>query len=75
MGRVLVKHEDYPRAEVHEIFSPEGSFTLQAGTWGLQGIVAIPGRPGDDVFFVTYGQKLGTHEFDDSIPWGFYYEA
>jgi hypothetical protein len=53
LARALVKYEDYTRAEVHDLFSPHGAFTPQAGTWRLQGIVAIPDRPGDYVFFVT----------------------
>jgi len=57
----------YTREEVHSIFSPETIFTPQAGTWGLQGIVRVPDRQGDWVFFVTFGQRQGEHEFDESI--------
>ena len=42
-------------------------FTPQAGTWGLHGIVKIPDREGDFVFFVTFGQEQGDHAFDESI--------
>jgi len=66
-ARSLVTLESYSREEVHRIFSPESTFTPQAGTWGLQGIVQIPGRPGDYIFFVTYGTKTETHEFEESI--------
>jgi hypothetical protein len=52
---------------VHEIFSPETNFTPQSGTWGLQGILRIPGRTGDFVFFVTFGSKQGRHTFDEGI--------
>jgi hypothetical protein len=52
---------------VHDIFAPDVPFTPQAGTWGLQGIVAIPDRPGDYVFFVTLGQRQGEHVFDEGI--------
>ena len=57
----------YNRRDVHSIFSPETIFTPQAGTWGLQGIVSIPEREGDWVFFVTLGQTQGDHAFDESI--------
>lgn len=42
-------------------------FVPQAGTWGLQGIVGVPDRPSDYVFFVTFGQAQGDHEFDEFI--------
>ena len=42
---MLIPYEDYAREAVHGIFAPETTFTPQAGTWGLQGIVAIPERP------------------------------
>lgn len=58
---------DYTREEVHGIFSPNTKFTPQAGTWGLQGIVRVPARPGDWVFFVTFGKEQGEHVFDESI--------
>jgi hypothetical protein len=57
----------YSREEVHGIFSPETTFTPQAGTWGLQGIINIPNREDDFVFFVTYGQSQGDHEFDEGV--------
>ena len=57
----------YTREEVHQIFSPDTKFTPQAGTWGLQGIVRIPDRINDFVFFVTYGQSQGSHDFDEGI--------
>jgi hypothetical protein len=59
--------ESYTREEVHEIFSPDTRFTPQRGTWGLQGIVAIPERPDSYVFFVTFGRIQGDHAFDESI--------
>jgi hypothetical protein len=58
---------DYTREDVHSIFSPTTTFTPQAGTWGLQGMIRIPDRRGDWVFFVTYGQVQGDHTFDESI--------
>lgn len=39
----------------------------QAGTWGLHGIVDVPDRPGDYIFFVTFGQAQGDHQFDEFI--------
>ena len=53
MTRPLEKYKDYTREEVHAIFSPNTRFTPQSGSWGLQGIIQIPGRDGDFVFFVT----------------------
>lgn len=63
----LTLWSDYTREDVHSIFSPNSTFTPQAGTWGLQGIVRIPDREGDWVFFVTFGQQQGDHAFDESI--------
>lgn len=63
----LALWNEYTRKDVHAIFSPGTIFTPQAGTWGLQGIVRIPARHGDWVFFVTYGQAQGEHVFDESI--------
>jgi len=65
--RELKLYEDFSREEVHGIFSPETKFTRGSGTWGNHGIVAIPDRPGDCVFFVTFGQKQGEHEFDEGV--------
>lgn len=58
---------DYSRRDVHGIFSPHTPFTPQAGTWGLHGIVSIPDRDHDFVFFVTLGQQQGDHLFDEGI--------
>ncbi len=57
----------YTREDVHSIFSPDTVFTPQSGTWGLHGIVKVPDRIGDWVFFVTLGQIQGEHTFDESI--------
>lgn len=64
---VLVLHADYSRQLVHTIFSPDTVFVPQAGTWGLHGIVDVPHRPGDYVFFVTFGQTQGSHQFEEFI--------
>jgi hypothetical protein len=65
--RELILYEEYFREEVHDIFDSDSKFTPQAGTWGLQGIIQIPERARDYVFFVTFGQKQATHEFDEGI--------
>ncbi len=65
--RALKLWDFYSRSDVHQIFSPNTKFTPQSGTWGLQGIVRIPERDGDFVFFVTFGQSQGDHQFDESI--------
>ncbi|SHK74242.1 DUF3427 domain-containing protein [Desulforamulus aeronauticus] len=67
MVRPLRKYSDYSRDEVHNIFSPHTTFIPQAGTWGLHGIVKIPNREKDYVFFVTYGQSQSGHTFDEGI--------
>jgi hypothetical protein len=65
--RSLTLWQTYTREEVHDIFSPDTPFTPQAGTWGLQGIVSVPDRPGSYVFFVTFGRTQGDYAFDESI--------
>jgi hypothetical protein len=65
--RSLTLWQTYTRQEVHDIFSPDTIFTPQAGTWGLQGIVSVPGRAGSYVFFVTFGRTQGEYSFDESI--------
>lgn len=65
--RRLTPYETYSREEVHDIFSPDTAFTPQAGTWGLHGIIKVPNRPRDFVFFVTFGQRQGDHEFDEGV--------
>lgn len=63
----LKLYEDYTREDVQKIFAPNDKFTRGAGSWGISGIVSIPNRIGDFVFFVTYGQKQGEHTFDEGI--------
>jgi hypothetical protein len=60
-------YQEYSREDVHDIFEPEAKFTPQAGSWGLHGVVRIPDRPGDYVFFVTFGQTQSDHTFDEGI--------
>lgn len=64
---VLELHAEYPRQMVHAIFSPDTKFVPQRGTWGLQGIIPVPDRPRDYVFFVTFGQTHGHHQFEEAI--------
>ena len=54
---MLVPGKTYERKDVHDIFVPDGIFTPQSGSWGIHGIIAIPNRPGDFVFFVTFGTE------------------
>jgi hypothetical protein len=63
----LELYHDYTPQAVHNIFAPDAPFTPQSGTWGLHGIIAIPDRPNDFLFFVTFGQQQGTHVFDEGI--------
>lgn len=58
---------EYTREDIHGIFSPDTTFTPQAGTWGLQGAVQVPDRENDFVFFVTFGHKEGDHQFEESL--------
>jgi len=62
-----ILYHDYSRQEVQEIFDQEAKFTPGAGTWGLHGIVRLPRRRHDSVFFVTFGQRQADHEFDEGI--------
>ena len=57
----LALYSDYSRRQIHDVLAPQVPFAPQAGQWGLQGIVPIHGRPGDFVFFVTFGQSQGYH--------------
>jgi hypothetical protein len=63
----LTLYSEYSRQDVHDIFSPNTRFTQSSGTWGLHGIVEIPNKPGDFVFFVTFGQHQADHTFDEWI--------
>ena len=47
---------------VHDYFVPGGTFTPNAGTWGLHGCVLIP-NTSMTMSFVTYGQSQGDHMF------------
>ena len=64
---VLRVGDAYSRKDVHDVFDPDRTFNPQTGSWGLHGMIRIPGRPGDWVFFVTFGQRQGEHTFDESV--------
>lgn len=64
---MLALYQDYNREEVHTLFDPHTPHIPQAGSWGLHGIVSLPDRPNDFVFFVTYGKNQGNYTFDESI--------
>lgn len=57
----------YNREQVHDIFDLNSPFKSGTGTWGLQGIVKVPNRVKDYVFFVTFGQSQAGHEFKEEI--------
>lgn len=63
----LTLYNDYSRSEVHDIFGPDETFISGAGTWGIHGIIRIPRRPGDYVFFVSFGQEIAGKQFIESI--------
>ncbi|MCY7484783.1 DUF3427 domain-containing protein [Paenibacillus alvei] len=65
--KALQLHELYSREDVHDIFDPTSKFRSGTGTWGIQGIVKVPNREADYVFFVTFGQKQDTHSFVEAI--------
>lgn len=63
----LKLYEDYTREDVQKLFAPNDKFTKSAGKWGVSGLISIPNRIGDFIFFITYGQKQGEHTFDEGI--------
>lgn len=63
----LNKFSEYSRKEVYDFFDPSSPFTTGAGTWGIHGIVKIPNRECDYVFFVTFGQNKLGHTFEEEI--------
>ncbi len=67
MTRRLILYETYARRDVHDLFEPGTRFIPQAGTWGLWGIVPIPDKAGDFVFFVTFGKEQAGHHFDEWV--------
>lgn len=63
----LVRYKKYSRKDIHDIFSPNIKFTPQTGSWGMHGIIRVPGTKHDYIFLVTYGKKQSGHEFDENI--------
>ena len=63
----LIRYEKYSRRDIHDVFSPDTNFTPQTGSWGLHGIIRVPGTLHDYIFLVTYGKKQSGHEFDENI--------
>jgi hypothetical protein len=63
----LALWQDYTRREVHDIFSPDATFQPSRGPFGISGLIALPDRPGDFVFFVSFGRSQAHHEFVESI--------
>ncbi|WP_161515508.1 DUF3427 domain-containing protein [Priestia megaterium] len=67
MTKPLQLYETYDRKMVHDIFEPFSPFHWGTGTWGSHGIVKIPNRDKNYVFFVTFGRKQGDHQFKEEI--------
>lgn len=67
MSIKLERYKKYSREEVNKIFDEGTKFTTGSGRWGGSGIVRIPNAKSDYVFFVTFGSKQGSHEFEESI--------
>ena len=65
--RELIRHEKYSRKDIHDVFSPNTIFTPQTGSWGLHGIIRVPGTHKDYIFLVTYGKRQSGHDFDENI--------
>lgn len=63
----LELYGEYTRKEVHDLFAPEAPFTPGAAAWGLHGIIRVPDRPADFVFFVSYGREVADHQFDEGV--------
>lgn len=63
----LELNQFYEREDVQKIFEPDYNFVPSTGTWGISGLIQIPSRPKDYVFFVSYGQSQGDHVFKEGI--------
>jgi hypothetical protein len=64
---MLTLYQQYSRRDVQRLFDKDYNFQPSRGTWGLHGVVRVPNRPNDWVFFVSYGQSQGGHDFDEGI--------
>lgn len=65
--KALIRNKKYSRRDIHDIFSPDTNFIPQTGSWGLHGIIRVPGTQHDYIFLVTYGKKESSHKFDENI--------
>lgn len=63
----LQLYNQYNRKDVHDIFDPFSPYTSGSGTWGIHGIVRVPNRKRDYVFFVTFGQANLGHAFEEEV--------
>lgn len=63
----LIKYRNYSREDIHNIYSPDSKFVRGAGKWGLHGIISIPNKKADFIFFVTFGTTEAGHSFDEGI--------
>jgi hypothetical protein len=66
-GLKLQLYNQYNRENVHDIFDSYSPYTSGSGTWGIHGIIKIPNREKDYVFFVTFGQKDLGHAFEEEL--------
>ena len=57
----------YSRSDAQKIFDPDYKFEPSRGTWGLHGVIRLPRKQNDWVFFLTYGQAQVGREFDEGI--------
>lgn len=64
---MLTLYEQYSRSDAQQIFEPDYKFEPSRGTWGLHGVIRLPNKKNDWVFFVTYGQSQSGHDFDEGI--------
>ncbi|MDH4091964.1 MAG: DUF3427 domain-containing protein [Cyclobacteriaceae bacterium] len=63
----LERWKFYSREELHKIFEKEKPYKSGSGKWGLTGIISVPDKKGDFIFFVTLGTVISHHEFKESI--------
>jgi len=64
--RNLNLYELYSREEIHDMLSPNTTFSKSRGPWGIWGLVRIENSK-DFVFMVTAGTVVGEHEFDEGF--------
>ena len=64
--RNLNLYELYNREEIHDMLSPNTTFSKSRGPWGIWGLVRIENSK-DFVFMVTAGTVVGEHEFDEGF--------